>query len=88
MSKRTLTAVEQMVVDTRNEVLVVLRPCKNKAEGLHFLGKVAPIAKAIGVTDPTLKAFAEGASVSNRTLSLIRAYLDSRQDEAESPTEA
>lgn len=86
MSKK-LTAVEQMVVDTRNELLTVIIPCRAKGEPFHFSPRgerVATVAKQVGVTDPTLRAFAEGKSVSNRTLSLVRAYLDTRREQAES----
>lgn len=82
MSKSKTTAVDQMTTEIRNELLTVLVPCKTRP--FHFAPgvKVAPVAKAIGITDPTLRSFAEGKSVSVSTLSRIRAYLDSRvQDE-------
>lgn len=86
-AKVTLTAVDQMVVDVRNEVLTILVPCDSKKAPLHFLGKVAPVAKAIGITDPTLRSFAEGNSVSASTLSKIQAYLTGRAESAETATE-
>jgi hypothetical protein len=87
MSKK-MTPVEQMTVEIRNELLTVLVPCKTRP--FHFSPgvKVAPVAKAIGITDPTLRSFAEGASVSLSTLSKIRAYLDRRADESTAETTA
>ena len=82
MSKRTLTPVEQMTVEIRDELLTILVPCKTRP--FHFAPgvKVAPVAKAIGITDPTLRSFSEGASVSLSTLSKIRAYLDGVRESA------
>jgi hypothetical protein len=86
MSK-TKSPVEQLVDETRNELLAnVLIPCKTKGEPFHFSPRgmrVATVAKAIGITDPTLRAFAEGKVVSMGTLSKIRGYLDARQEQGE-----
>ena len=85
MSKSKLTPVEQMAVDVRNELLTVLVPCKVKPFHLHpDSPSIASIAKAVGVTDPTLRSFAEGNTVSVTTLGRIQAFLTSRRDQAES----
>ena len=84
MSKAKVTDVDRMQAEIRGDLLTVMVPCKAKGE-FHFAPgvKVLPIAKAIGITSPTLDAFARGSTVSLTTLSKIRAYLDGLRESAE-----
>lgn len=91
MAKRTLSPIEQMTVDVRNELLTVIIPCSAKNEPFHFSPRgerVGAVAKAIGVTDPTLRAFAAGKSVSTGTVAKVQRYFEQRNAEQAEPTEA
>lgn len=80
-TQKTLTPIEQMAAEVRKNVLEVLIPCDSKKHPIHFVGKVAPLAKAIGVTDPTLRALAEGRSVSLNTITKAQAYFNAQAAE-------